>query len=1089
MGFLANACLKQSIEYYLILITHNLLNLLTEETVSQVNVSISALLIGLSASLCLAETESEAPIYVGDVIEQYDSANKQTQKMIAKGLYEMSPTGEVIPMAIEKNAVVVKTGKTPASINQGGDVCAGAPSLNIINGNVNLPIAQSGTTVGFANDYDPQSGGLLLNGNDVVYQLDVLIASTTVNISLTPDATFDGGFFIVGPTTSGAADCIDDNFLLAVADIGGAGSTESLNNFTMQTGTYFIVVDGYNGSSGTYSLDIAEYVAPNCALTASLTDACAGSDELFYDGAAALLLNTPSQYASMRFTPTGNFDVDVVKFRGYNPNAIGNNGLVNVFITGDNGNGIADANNILYQDCFDYTDTGFAPWFYLQLPSSVNMAFGSDYHVVIGPLNVGGGGPNFLEDAGNDFNRGQISGVPFVPGTAWAPGAYENEVNMRVCGSLVSTNFSDLSSAVTYTTDKKYFNCNMDPVTLVSDIVSLGNQGESSFDVNFEIFDSSGASVFTNTVTAGPISAAGAGSDTVSVTASASWTPSSLDTYTAQTTVSFAGSDFDPTNDTSWLEHNVVQIANGIATELSYNDDTVDGSIIYTQYSGRMVAFEPCFYPVVVDSLKFTSSQGGSARALIFGDDGNGNPDLANILFNSVETMVVGENLVQVGSVTIATGKFYVGWSSQDGNVTISYDSNQPLAAKNSQMGQVGFDLNEDFAAGTFTSTVDLNNDFFIKSYVRPSAADDIGISSVTAQNANFLVPGANADFDVVVTNFGQNNAVSGTVSFDIDNDGNADGTNSFSNLAVGTSQTLTFSGTLPATVGANVASATATLTSATDADNSNDSNTGNYYLLDCITTFPYSQNFDGPEWVNPVSQSATGDWLNAGGDDMDWTVNSGSTGSSGTGPSADHTTGTTGNYLYTEASTPNFPTKVANLYTPCFDFTNLGNPEFVFWYHMAGNSIGSLSIDVFDFATETWTNDVWTLSGTQQTDPTDPFLEAVADLSAFSGTKVIVRFNGITGTNWDSDTAIDDIEVRDGAPATPSNVMVQTTGNDAVISWDSSTGATGYTVYWGTDPQNPTTNSMAVGNVLTWTHTNGVSNDQKVFYYVKATN
>lgn len=1055
---------------------------------SKLNVSVSALLLGLASSVCLAETQSEAPIYVGDVIEQYDSANKQTQKMIAKGLYEMSPTGEVIPMAIEKNAVVVQTGKNPASINQGGDDCGSATFLSVINGNVNLPISQSGTTVGFANDYDPQSGGLLLNGNDVVYQLDVLIASTTVNISLTPDATFDGGFFIVGPTTSGANDCIDDNFLLAVADVGGAGSTESLNNFTMQTGTYFIVVDGYNGSSGTYSLDITEYVAPNCALTASLTDACAGSDELFYDNSSSFLSNALNQYASMRFTPTGNLDVNVVKFRGYNPNAIGNNGLVNVFITGDDGNGIPDANNILFQDCFDYTDTSFLPWFYLQLSSSVNMAFGNDYHVVMGPLNTGGVGPNFLQDASNDFNRGQVSGIPFVPGTAWTPGVNEREMNIRVCGTLTSTNFSDLSSASTYTTDEKFFNCNMDPVTLVSDIVSLGNQSESSFTVDFEIFDSAGTSVFTNSVNAGPISAAGGGNDTVSVTASASWTPSSFDNYTAQATVSFAGSDFDPTNNTSWLEHNVVQIANGVATELSYNDDSVEGSIIYTQFSGRMVAFEPCFYPVVVDSLKFTSSQGGNARALIFGDDGNGNPDMANILFNSVETMSVGENLVQVGSVTISSGKFYVGWSSQDGNVTISYDGTEPLAAKNTNMGQVGFDLNEDFAAGTFSATADLSNDYLIKAFVRPSEADDIGISSVSVQNAEFLVPGANANFDVVVTNFGQNNAISGTVSFDIDNDGNADGTNSFSNLAVGTSQTLTFSGTLPATLGANTSSATATLTSATDSDNSNDSNSGSYYILDCVTTFPYSQNFDGPEWVNPVSQTATGDWLNASGGDMDWTVNTGGTGSSGTGPLADNTTGS-GNYLYTEASTPNFPTKVANLYTPCFDFTNLGNPEVSFWYHMFGNTVGSLHVDVFDFTTETWTDSVWTLTGVQQAAQADPFLEAVVDLSAFSGKKVIVRFRGVTGSNWSSDTAIDDVEVRDGAPAIPTNVMVQTVGNDAVISWDTSAGATGYTVYWGTDPDNPTTNSMAVGNVLSWTHTNGVSNGQKVFYYVKATN
>ena len=44
--------------------------------------------------------------------------------------------------------------------------------------------------------------------------------------------------------------------------------------------------------------------------------------------------------------------------------------------------------------------------------------------------------------------------------------------------------------------------------------------------------------------------------------------------------------------------------------------------------------------------------------------------------------------------------------------------------------------------------------------------------------------------------------------------------------------------------------------------------------------------------------------WSNVNGDDFDWTRHRGSTGSSSTGPNADHTTGSSsGYYMYIEAN------------------------------------------------------------------------------------------------------------------------------------------------------------------------------------------
>ncbi|MEZ6194840.1 MAG: hypothetical protein R3F20_03785 [Planctomycetota bacterium] len=62
--------------------------------------------------------------------------------------------------------------------------------------------------------------------------------------------------------------------------------------------------------------------------------------------------------------------------------------------------------------------------------------------------------------------------------------------------------------------------------------------------------------------------------------------------------------------------------------------------------------------------------------------------------------------------------------------------------------------------------------------------------------------------------------------------------------------------------------------------------------------------------------------------DSMEWTVDVGGTGSLGTGPSVDHTTGTaTGKYLYTETSGGSAGV-FALLNSPLFDITSAANPR-----------------------------------------------------------------------------------------------------------------------------------------------------------------
>ncbi|MBN1339078.1 MAG: choice-of-anchor D domain-containing protein [Bacteroidales bacterium] len=178
------------------------------------------------------------------------------------------------------------------------------------------------------------------------------------------------------------------------------------------------------------------------------------------------------------------------------------------------------------------------------------------------------------------------------------------------------------------------------------------------------------------------------------------------------------------------------------------------------------------------------------------------------------------------------------------------------------------------------------------------------------------------------------------------------------------------------------------------------------------ITGFvlPYTQNFDNAGSM-PYS------WVNATGDDFDWSVNSGSTPSSGTGPTGDHTTGS-GYYMFTESSSPNYPSRTANLETPLFDLSGMTTVEMKFWYHMYGTAMGSLHLDAF--AGGVWVNDIMTaISGNQG----NAWYEKTLDLTSYAGQSVKFRFRGITGTNYTSDMAIDDFWMG-GTSGTPQIVV-----------------------------------------------------------------
>ncbi|NNC86602.1 MAG: T9SS type A sorting domain-containing protein, partial [Bacteroidia bacterium] len=85
----------------------------------------------------------------------------------------------------------------------------------------------------------------------------------------------------------------------------------------------------------------------------------------------------------------------------------------------------------------------------------------------------------------------------------------------------------------------------------------------------------------------------------------------------------------------------------------------------------------------------------------------------------------------------------------------------------------------------------------------------------------------------------------------------------------------------------------------------------------------------------------------------------------------------------------------------------NASNLFFRYWYHMYGNDMGELHVDIL--SNGVWVNDVIpAVSGNFN----DQWLPGSVDLNPYSGQIINVRFRGITGNGWMSDLALDDIGV-----------------------------------------------------------------------------
>ncbi|CAF0741635.1 unnamed protein product, partial [Brachionus calyciflorus] len=136
----------------------------------------------------------------------------------------------------------------------------------------------------------------------------------------------------------------------------------------------------------------------------------------------------------------------------------------------------------------------------------------------------------------------------------------------------------------------------------------------------------------------------------------------------------------------------------------------------------------------------------------------------------------------------------------------------------------------------------------------------------------------------------------------------------------------------------------------------------------------------------------------------FNWTRNAGQTDSLSTGPSFDHSTGTSfGHYMYIESSYPQNKGDLARLLTQKLD---KGVYCLDFYFHMWGTSIGVLNI-LTKTESGTFSSPIWTRGnnyGNQWN---------LAETNVRSSEKFQIVFEGVVGSSWLGDIAIDDIKIE----------------------------------------------------------------------------
>ncbi|MEN0048976.1 MAG: T9SS type A sorting domain-containing protein [Bacteroidota bacterium] len=167
---------------------------------------------------------------------------------------------------------------------------------------------------------------------------------------------------------------------------------------------------------------------------------------------------------------------------------------------------------------------------------------------------------------------------------------------------------------------------------------------------------------------------------------------------------------------------------------------------------------------------------------------------------------------------------------------------------------------------------------------------------------------------------------------------------------------------------------------------------------------WPYTNGLEGGTGLFKQNQD----------DDTNWRKRSGATPTPSTGPNV----AAEGSYYrHIEASGNRHPDKTAVLTTRrCLNLSNVANPVFRFQYHMYGNQMGSLEVQLSQDGGLTWGASIWGETGDQG----NVWKTAEIDLSSYILNSLRIRIVGTTGNGPRSDMAIDDLYIGSAASQIP---------------------------------------------------------------------
>ncbi|MFL2643343.1 MAG: T9SS type A sorting domain-containing protein [Flavobacteriales bacterium] len=247
-----------------------------------------------------------------------------------------------------------------------------------------LPYSTTDTTANYQDDYEGSAGencnesaAYYLNGDDVVYAYTAT-SDTSINVSMSPDATYSGIFVY---------DSCDDIGVECVAGIGESSSNERVFDMNVYVGTtyYFVISTWASPQSVGYDLVITENTCTDPVIEVANVDCSEDQFSVEFNvtdmGSSTLLTMTDDlgnvQYAQttgvLTFGPYTGADAHVITVEGDDPNCNQTYVVTNVCndectgalpleagqeISGDTSNATDSGNNPSNDLWYSYTGNG-----------------------------------------------------------------------------------------------------------------------------------------------------------------------------------------------------------------------------------------------------------------------------------------------------------------------------------------------------------------------------------------------------------------------------------------------------------------------------------------------------------------------------------------------------------------------------------------------------------------------------------------------------------------------------------------------------------------------------------------------------------